>query len=168
VAAQLQARRPGQVWECSHVGGDRFAANVLVLPSGLLYGRVRADEAVALADAADVGRVLAHRLRGRVGFPPDIQAAMVHAHQLLPELSLSGVLAIGSTRVAPDLTRVRLAVADQLVDVRVQVDRSSSEWLTCQALAPSSALVHRPVSYEPLVGDRPIADSAREPDNSTT
>ena len=27
-------------WEVSHIGGDRFAANLLVLPEGLYYGRV--------------------------------------------------------------------------------------------------------------------------------
>ncbi len=48
VAAALETLRPGQVWECSHVGGDRFAANVLVLPSGLLYGRVDITDAEAL------------------------------------------------------------------------------------------------------------------------
>ena len=40
VAAAMAQVRPGQVWECSHIGGERFAANVLLLPSGLVYGRV--------------------------------------------------------------------------------------------------------------------------------
>ena len=52
VAAALTAARPEQTWEVSHVGGDRFAANLLVLPEGLYYGQVTADEAPGLAQRA--------------------------------------------------------------------------------------------------------------------
>ena len=45
VAAALAAAHPEQTWEVSHIGGDRFAANVLVLPDGLYYGRVSAADA---------------------------------------------------------------------------------------------------------------------------
>ena len=36
------ARRAAGVYECSHLGGHRFAANVLVLPDGLIFGRLDA------------------------------------------------------------------------------------------------------------------------------
>src|SRR4029077_12254138 len=39
-AAAMSALRRDAVWECSHLGGDRFAGNVLVLPEGLGYGQV--------------------------------------------------------------------------------------------------------------------------------
>ena len=45
VAARLAEQRPDLVWECSHIGGDRFAPNVLVLPQGLYYGRVEPSRA---------------------------------------------------------------------------------------------------------------------------
>ena len=45
----LAALHPEQTWEVSHVGGDRFAANLLVLPDGLYYGRVTPDDAPAVA-----------------------------------------------------------------------------------------------------------------------
>ena len=40
VTAALAAARPGRVWQASHLGGCRFAPTVLVLPLGLMYGRV--------------------------------------------------------------------------------------------------------------------------------
>ena len=70
VAAALAELRPGRVWECSHLGGDRFAANVLVLPVGLLYGRVLPFAAPEFVAAAEAGEVVGALLRGRVGLPP--------------------------------------------------------------------------------------------------
>src|SRR6478752_7365342 len=55
VAARLAALRPGQVWECSHIGGDRFAPNVLVLPHGLYYGRVEPARALDVVTAQERG-----------------------------------------------------------------------------------------------------------------
>ena len=40
VAAALTASHPAETWEISHMGGDRFAANMVVLPEGLYYGRM--------------------------------------------------------------------------------------------------------------------------------
>ncbi|WP_324278249.1 sucrase ferredoxin [Blastococcus brunescens] len=59
LARALPTPGPADVWECSHLGGDRFAANVLVLPHGFYYGQVPGD-------GADL--VAAHT-RGRWPFP---------------------------------------------------------------------------------------------------
>ena len=40
VAAALDHQWPERTWETSHLGGDRFAGNVLILPIGIYYGRV--------------------------------------------------------------------------------------------------------------------------------
>lgn len=147
VAAALAEIRPGRVWECSHVGGDRFAANVLVLPSGVLYGRVTAGVAPALADAADRGTVLEHHLRGRVGFAPDVQAAMAFAHRARPGSFLTDIRPIRSGRTAPEMTDVQLDVGGEIVEVRVRVEQSPTEWLTCQAAQPSRATIYQPLSF---------------------
>lgn len=65
VAKALADAAPGRVWETTHLGGDRFAGNVLVLPGGFLYGHVTATSAARLAAAADDDRVLPELLRGR-------------------------------------------------------------------------------------------------------
>ena len=41
-----------RVWECSHIGGDRFAANVVVLPDSLYFGRVEPDVSPGAAGRA--------------------------------------------------------------------------------------------------------------------
>ena len=45
----LAAAYPEETWECSHLGGDRFAGTMNLLPHGLSYGRVPAGRAPAVA-----------------------------------------------------------------------------------------------------------------------
>jgi hypothetical protein len=75
VAVALTEEFPEQTWQCSHVGGDRFAANVVILPHGLYYGHVTPDRAVPIARTHLEGRVTLESLRGRSTFPPAAQAA---------------------------------------------------------------------------------------------
>src|SRR5215218_3109641 len=81
------AGAPVDVWETSHLGGDRFAANVVVLPWGLYYGQVPEDGA-ELVRASAAGQVALPWLRGRTGLAPAAQAAQHHARR---ELGLLGV-----------------------------------------------------------------------------
>ena len=77
VAKALAEAAPGRVWETTHLGGDRFAGNVLVLPSGFLYGHVSAATAAKLAAASDDGRVLPELLRGRTSVDMRTQVAEI-------------------------------------------------------------------------------------------
>lgn len=64
-----------ELWISSHQGGHRFAANVLVLPSGIQLGRVAADEAPFLVARALAGRIDLGHYRGRTWYEPPVQAA---------------------------------------------------------------------------------------------
>jgi hypothetical protein len=86
----LAARYPGQVFQTTHVGGHRFAANLVILPHGLYYGPVGVAEATAAIDAYQRGTVTAGRYRGRAGQPRPIQEAEHEA------LARAGSLGVGS------------------------------------------------------------------------
>jgi hypothetical protein len=73
------------VWECSHLGGDRFAANLLLLPSGRLFGGLTAALVPKLLSAAAADRVLLGNYRGRCGDPSVVQAAQWHLLNALGE-----------------------------------------------------------------------------------
>ena len=88
VAQALERALPGQVYECSHLGGHRFAANVLVLPEGLLFGRLDARDALALAAELEGGRLPLEHLRGRTRYEPEQQAAEILARR---QLGLTGL-----------------------------------------------------------------------------
>lgn len=73
------------VWECSHVGGDRFAANLLILPSGQLFGGLTAPLVPKVLSAVASGRVVLENFRGRFGDPAVVQAAQWHLMNAIGE-----------------------------------------------------------------------------------
>jgi hypothetical protein len=75
VAAALDKARPGRVWECSHLGGHRFAANLVCLPDGLWFGRLSPEDALVSTAEYEAGRIDLPHLRGRSSLPPAAQAA---------------------------------------------------------------------------------------------
>jgi hypothetical protein len=85
VGAPLARRLAGRfsdVWETTHVGGDRYAANLVCLPHGLYYGDLDERRAVRAARAYHLGQVVLEGYRGRAGLPEPVQAAehFVRAH----------------------------------------------------------------------------------------
>jgi len=64
-----------ELWFSSHQGGHRFAANVLVLPVGLQFGRVGPEVAPLVAARAVAGRIELEHYRGRTCYDPTVQAA---------------------------------------------------------------------------------------------
>lgn len=74
----LEAATPEQrarIWECSHIGGHRFAPVTLSLPSGAVHGRIDTADAADLLLHHESGRVLIGNLRGRSGFLAPCQSA---------------------------------------------------------------------------------------------
>ena len=65
----------GDVWECSHLGGHRFAPTALVLPTGYLYGRLDPSSAISARKAAGLGEMEAALCRGRSTGSPAGQVA---------------------------------------------------------------------------------------------
>jgi hypothetical protein len=63
------------VWQCTHVGGDRFAGNLVCFPEGLYFGRVGLGDVWPLLDDYLAGRIYLDRYRGRCCYPFRVQAA---------------------------------------------------------------------------------------------
>jgi hypothetical protein len=81
VAAALASAHAEGVWECSHIGGDRFAATLVAFPHGLYFGRVGPGRGAAIADAYAAGRIDLPAFRGRSAYPFAAQAAEIHLRQ---------------------------------------------------------------------------------------
>ncbi|MGJ7440804.1 sucrase ferredoxin [Aquipuribacter sp. MA13-6] len=145
VASALDELAPGRVWECSHVGGCRFAANVVVLPHGLYYGGVTPASAAGLVEATENGQVVPDLLRGRSSLPAAVQAAQHHAREVLAggETRIDDLRPLRS-RAAEDgsvVVDLERAGTDRVVQVTVaQTPSGPPTPLTCAAPRPSSPL----------------------------
>ncbi|HVT68714.1 MAG TPA: sucrase ferredoxin, partial [Trebonia sp.] len=91
LARALDAAYPGQVWESTHVGGHRYAANLVILPHGLYYGPVDAASGAAAIDAYQRGQVAPGRYRGRAGQPRDVQEGRYRAMTAAGDFALGGL-----------------------------------------------------------------------------
>ena len=117
--AALEALRPGRVWQASHLGGCRFAPTVLVLPLGLMYGRVPPSATPELVAAAEADEVIGTLLRGRIGMPPAAQAAIAFAHQRLELPRARDVSLVSTTTLDGATVRVRVDSPRGQLDVTV-------------------------------------------------
>ena len=131
-AAALSASHPDLTWEVSHVGGDRFAANVLVLPDGLYYGRVPAAAASALADRHLAGHVDLDLLRGRSSFDVPAQVAEVAVRREARETRRGVVRVLSATRAGGDVAVV-MGVDGAAYDVLLHRTTEGTALLTCKA-----------------------------------
>lgn len=87
----LAALHQDLVWEVSHVGGHRFAGNLVVLPDGLVYGGLDVPRALRTVDLHLAGRLELSHARGRSGWDRPVQAAELGLRRELGEDHL-GVL----------------------------------------------------------------------------
>lgn len=71
---ELQLLSNGRSWQTSHLGGHRFAPNVLVLPHGRLYGRVHKKDVQDFFGTVENGEIAKSHLRGRSEFTKEAQA----------------------------------------------------------------------------------------------
>jgi (2Fe-2S) ferredoxin len=146
VAEALARRWPQATWECTHLGGDRFAANLLVVPDGTTYGAVDGTDPVRLVQEHLAGRVDAVHLRGWSHLHPWEQAAAVHAHREGGPLPLGAVVVHPARTehvVASQRWRVHLDVGPvpQVLDVRAEP--APPALLTCRAASQAVAVRYR-------------------------
>jgi hypothetical protein len=144
VAAAVSAAFPEQTWEVSHIGGDRFAGNAVVLPDGLYLGRLTPESAVAAVHDVLSGRLPLDVLRGRTCLPMPAQAAEIALHRQLGETAQAAVR-VERVRRDGELTTVALLTADGRWSVTVRTTPGDDVQLTCQARRLNPAPHHEVV-----------------------
>jgi hypothetical protein len=142
LCSALHERAPaGWVWQSSHVGGDRFAGNVVCLPEGLYFGRVgRPDADELLREYAEGAIRLAH-YRGRSCYAFPVQAAELAVREREGLTGFHDLVLSARSRIAPDRWRVELRaeLSGEVYEVEVGVELGPEEYLTCKAEEPKRA-----------------------------
>lgn len=108
-AAADEGASGSMVWECSHVGGHRFAANVICLPHGLLYGHVDLESARMVWQSYQAGEIWLPNLRGRTCYSSFVQAAELLLREQVEEKRLEALRLVEAEEIAVQQWRVRFA-----------------------------------------------------------
>jgi len=159
VAAVLETHWPGRVWECSHLGGDRFAASVVLLPHGLCYGRVEPSDVPRLLAAHEQRRVVPELLRGRSSLDRPAQAAQALLRERHPSLDgIDALLPLRSRALGEGSTEVVLA-GDPAWNVLVQQhDDALPTPATCRSTSAATAARYVLLDARPLTSGGPRHD----------
>ncbi len=128
-------------WEVSHIGGDRFAPNVLVLPHGLYYGRLDPADATGFVATVRREELDLEHLRGRCSLPFPAQAAEIFLRRQLDHLDALPLPVLEHTRAGEE-TRLMFVVAGVRWEVRVRSSRFEPRQLTCRAASLSAGPEH--------------------------
>lgn len=106
------------VWESSHLGGERFAGNLVCFPHGLYFGRVDAANATPIAAAYERGVIDLDHYRGRAGDPFVVQAAEFFLRREEGLVGVDDVTPISRAPLGDGLVAVGLTVGLTTADRR--------------------------------------------------
>jgi hypothetical protein len=136
----------GWAWQSSHVGGDRFAGNLVVLPEGLYFGRVGDEDGdvVRILEEYRAGRIELSRYRGRSCHAFAVQAAEGHVRRATGLTAIGGLRLHRARRDARDRFTIELlAVPSGVVhEVEVAVEHGEPGQLTCKSRQPQRPRHH--------------------------
>jgi hypothetical protein len=127
---------PDWVWQSTHVGGDRFAGNVVVLPEGLYFGRVDEPDLDPLLDDYLDGRIHMESYRGRSAYTFAVQAAEA---ALREAEGLTGINDVGLERVERRGEGWTVTLRSPAGRRKVDVDTELADdpvYLTCGSATP--------------------------------
>ena len=150
LAEALATAAPAAAWESTHVGGDRFAGNVVAFPHGVTYGRVAPGEAAELVGAHSEGRIgPIERYRGRTSDPFDVQAAdaairIRHDLDRIDDLRLRERVRVG------DVSEVTFSTSIGSLRVRLARVAGQQMRLTCHSAREELPARWRPIEVAPV------------------
>lgn len=144
----LRRRDTLDLWQCSHIGGDRFAANAVVLPWGLYYGPVEAGEAGALSDSIARGEIYLPGYRGRCTMSRPVQAGETFIRRQSRILGREALQFV--SREDLDETHLRVIFREGETEHTATIERylsSDAARLTCMSMHDEPVIQFRLVDY---------------------
>jgi len=138
VARTLCGKFGDRAWECSHIGGDRFAANVVCLPRGAYFGRVTATVANDLTERYRQGTLDLERFRGWSSLPFAVQAAEIAIRRRLGLDQVDDLVADNWEKTHDTEIAVQMSTRNfGVLNVTVTIGRARDAfYLTCRAEQP--------------------------------
>lgn len=139
------------VWESSHVGGDRFAANVVCFPHGIFYGHVTQHDLWSIVDGYREQKVYLNKYRGRACYSRQAQVGEYFIRYRSGIESLNDLYLIDVSQNADEEEwQVRFASAKygKIHEVTFSSFKSSFEYhLTCNSTEEKSVAQYSLSNY---------------------
>ncbi|HEX9313437.1 MAG TPA: sucrase ferredoxin [Actinomycetota bacterium] len=137
-------------WETSHIGGDRFAGNLVCFPHGMYFGRLGPEEGVSAANAYRDGRIDLPYYRGRSCYGFAVQAAEMFLRTRTGQAGVDDLRLVGVRRPERGEIEATFAVpggATHAVTVR-RKPADEARRLTCHSTDPVRPPTYRLVGVE--------------------
>lgn len=145
VACAIRDEVGERAWDCSHVGGDRFAGNVVVFPHGLYYGHVSPEEVPDLIRTSERGDVWLKGYRGRCTHSRNVQIADYFARRESGRLAIDEFRPIEANR---GYVRFRATTDGSVHEVEYRIrPEPIHERLTCLAEQPADIPQYELIRY---------------------
>lgn len=162
-----------QLLQCTHAGGCRFAASLIVLPQRQRYGRLSPEEASAFLDAVGKQEIYLPAYRGRTDTPEPLQVAEITALEWADRNGMDRSLVQLGTSCPSGIATPgdSLTLTVHANDIRLAIDLIAEEYtvqLRCSAVVTgesSQSIRWRAVAITPQLTspDRvPLTRKAKE------
>ncbi len=152
----LRAAGGTNVWQSTHIGGDRFAANLVCFPHGLFYAHVTEADAQTITAAYRAREIVLARYRGRACYAQPVQAAEYFVRAESGLVTLASLRLRARVRVTENSWRVQFVVPDAGRSYEVNISSRVSAFhqlLTCDATEEKS-VVQFSLDYYRVTNDR--------------
>jgi hypothetical protein len=145
VARALEAAHGDRAWEVSHIGGDRFAGNLVAFPHGLYFGRLEPATATLAARSYEDGRIDLEHYRGRSCYAFAVQVAESSVRRRTGLVGVDDLRLIRVRRMGAELVETEFEGPDGTVyRAAVRSDRADQpRLLTCHGRTPARPPVYQ-------------------------
>jgi hypothetical protein len=136
VFLELKKQADEEVWESTHMGGHRFAANLLYLPSGVLYGRVKQEEVNSILEVTRHNQVALDHYRGRTCYDEAAQAAEYYLRRITGALQTGSFRLLATQETGPQEWLVRFISPESGQEHRLRLALEKTDTKIYQSCKP--------------------------------
>lgn len=124
------------VWQTTHLGGDRFAANVLALPSGVYYRRVHIQALEEMIKCHSHNKIYLPNFAGRTVYDRPVQVAEYFIREKTHLLDLDALKFVEAASTG-EIDSVKFAASELVYTLKLQrVEEQVQFPYSCHAKTP--------------------------------
>lgn len=143
-------------WQSSHVGGDRFAPNLVCFPHGVFYGHLTEDDLTSIHSHYSHRRIQLSKYRGRSCFSFPIQAAEYFVRAETGILDLDKLFFLRGSRSTENDWQVEFAYegGESVFKIELSAIKSSfRNFLRCNSSEPEAVTQYQMNKYTEIRPD---------------